>query len=290
MFVFVLFILIGAALAGLNYWGLGLYHQWYWFWTVPLFWLMYFLATSAAYIVILYIFSLLIARDKDKVYPPSRPTMWIIKQTAFLILKVLRVKVHVKGLGKLPKNGVAMAIMHNHLSMFDEFVLASVLKTPLLFISKPSNLNIPVAGAFMRKAGYLPIIQGDMANGQKVIADSVELIKKGNSIVIAPEGTRNKDFPDPILLPFHAGSFHLALDSKAPIALFSLQNTNVIVKRFPMGTHVYLDCVGVIYEDEYASLSPRELADKCWEMIEKKLENKKARSYHFRKKNEKEED
>lgn len=289
MFIFVTFIILGGALAGLNYYGLHLYEQWYWFWTIPLFWLLYFLALAATYIIILYFVSLCIARDKEKVYAPSKPTMWIIKQTAFLILKTLRVKINTSGMGKLPSKKVPLAIMHNHLSMFDEFVLAAVLRVPLIFISKPSNLRIPIAGSFMRKAGYLPIIQGDMADGNRVINHAINLIKEGNSVVIAPEGTRNKDFPEPVMLPFHPGSFRLATGSKSPIALFAIQNTNAISKRFPYRTQVYCDCVGLIEPEEYENMSSNELSIHCYGLIARRLEQKKARFYHLkRKKNEEE--
>ena len=290
MVLFVLFILIGLGLGFLNYWGLGFYQQWYWFWTIPLFVFLYFLAAFAAYIVILYIVSLVIARKKDKIYAPSKATMWVIKQTAYIILKVLRVHLHVNGIGKLPSRKIPLAVMHNHLSMFDEFALAAVLRIPLLFITKPGNLNIPIAGAFMRRAGYLPIVQGDIADGTRVIAQAVDLIKKGNSVVIAPEGTRNKDFPEPVMLPFHPGSFHLATDAKAPIALFALQNTNAIVKRFPSATHIYIDCVGLIEPEEYQNLSMRELSEHCQGLIARRLEQKKARFYHLKRKKEQEEE
>ena len=290
MFIFVTIILLSLGLAGLNYWGLGLYQQWYWFWTVPVFAFLYFLGLFAAYILIIYVISLFIARKKDRIYSPSRWAMWVIKETAFLILKILRVKIHASGLGKLPPRGTAMVVMHNHLSMFDEFALASVLRTPLLFISKVSNLRIPIAGAFMRKAGYLPIIQGDLNDGKRIIAKAEELILKGQNVVIAPEGTRNKDFPEPIMLPFHPGSFHLATDTKAPIALFALQNTNAIIKRFPGSTHIYVDCVGVIEAEEYQNMSSKELADHCQNLILRRLEQKKARFYHLKKKNAEEED
>lgn len=290
MFVFVSFILGALALTGLNYWGLGLYRQWYWFWTIPLFAIMYWLAFFAGYIIVLYIASIFIGRDKNKVYPPSRVAMWFIKETAYIILKFLGVRVHFSGIGKLPSRSKPIVVMHNHLSMFDEFTLAAILRTPLLFITKPGNLNIPIAGAFMRKAGYIPIIQDDIADGTRVIAKATELIKKGNNIVIAPEGTRNKDFPEPIMLPFKAGSFHLATDAKVPIALFALQNTNAIIKRFPRySTHVYVDCVGLIEPEEYENMSTSELAAHCQNLIMRRLEQKKARFYHLKKKKDEEE-
>ena len=288
MVAFVTFIILALGLTGLTYYFMHWYEQWYMIWTIPVFALLYWLAIFASYIIILYIISLRLAHRKDKVYPPCRPAMWIIKQTAYLILKFLRCNVHVSGLGKLPSRKVPIAIIHNHLSMFDEFVLAAYLRVPLVFISKPSNLRIPIAGAFMRKAGYLPIVQDDIANGTKVIAAGSDLIKKGYPVVIAPEGTRNKDFPEPVMLPFHPGSFHLATDVKAPIALFAIQNTNAISPRFPRATNIYLDCVGLVEPEEYENLSAKELAEHCRNLILRRLEQKKARFYHLKRKEEEE--
>ena len=288
MFSFVVFIIGAVALSGLTYYLMHWYEQWWMVWTIPVFALIYWLAIFASYIIILYIISLRLAHKKDRVYPPNRAAMWIIKQTAFLILKFLRCKIHVSGLGKLPSRKTPIVIIHNHLSVFDEFVLAAVLRVPLIFISKTSNLRLPIAGSFMRKAGYLPIIQDDIANGTKVIAQGCDLIKKGIPVVIAPEGTRNKDFPDPMLLPFHPGSFHLATDVKAPIALFAIQNTGAIIQRFPRTTQIYLDCVGLVEPEEYENLSHKELAEHCRNLILRRLEQKKARFYHLKKKDEEE--
>ena len=288
MVIFVLLVLVAVGLAALTYFASSWYLHWYLFWTVPLFAFIYYLAAFATYLLILYIFSLLIARDKEKVYPPSKPTMWIIRQTAFLVLIFMRADFKVTGLGKLPDKHTPMVIVHNHLSMFDEFILATKLPIPLVFISKPGNLRIPIAGAYMRKAGYLPIIQDDIVNGTKVIQNAQALIKDGVNVCIAPEGTRNKDFPEKLMLPFHPGSFRLASDIKAPIAVFAIQNSNMIASRFPSRTLVYCDCVGYITPAEYEGLSSKELAEKCQGLIAARLERKSARFYHKRKKGEEE--
>ncbi len=286
MFIFVALILLALALSGLTYSLAGWYSLWYMFWTIPLFAGIYYLALFASFIIALYLFSLLIAKDKDRIYPPSRPTMWIISETAFLILRFLRVSPKISGLGKLPPRGTPIVIVHNHLSMFDEFVLLTCLPRPLVFISKPSNLRIPIAGAYMRKAGYLPIVQDDLVNGAQIIAKGQDLLRKGVNVCIAPEGTRNKDFPEKMMLPFHPGSFRLATEVKAHIVLFAIQNTNNIASRFPGKTKVYCDCVGVITPEEYENLSSKELAIHCQNLIFQRLENKKARSYHLKKKKE----
>ena len=291
MSLIITFSLVSLTLTGITYYFSGLYQNWIWFWTIPLFLYAYFLVAFATWLIFLYVGALFVKEDENYIYKPSRFAQRIVRSTARVCLLILRVKTHMTGLGKIPDHKPVILI-NNHVSVFDEFAIAAFFPRHLIFISKPGNFRIPIAGAWMRYAGYLPIKQGDMNDGAKIISLAAEYAREhGRSICVAPEGTRNKDFPDPILLPFHAGTFRLAQDSGAPIVVLAIQNTNVIAKRFPRHrTHIYLDVVGVLEKEEYDCLSSREIAEKCRRLVEKRLEDKGARIYHFRKKEKREDE
>lgn len=289
MALIVIFSLISLTLTGVTYYFSGLYTQWYWFWTIPLFLYAYFLTAFASWIIFLYVGGLFVKEDDNYIYKPNRFAQWTIRHTARVILLLLRVKTHMTGLGKLPDRHHPVILINNHLSVFDEFAIAAFFPRHLIFISKPQNFHIPVAGAWMRYAGFLPIKQGDMNDGAKIISMAADYAANKNlSICVAPEGTRNKDFPEPLLLPFHPGTFRMAQDSGAPVVVMAIQNTNVIAKRFPRHkTHIYLDIVGVLTKEEYEGLSTNEIAEKTHGMIMKRFERKDARFYHFRRKEKK---
>ena len=283
------FFLLATAASVLTYWGIFSFPNWPFIWVLPLFIPLYYLACFALWILWLGVCALFVKKDETYVYPPNKAAQWIVRQTAYQILFVLRVKTHATGLGKFPKADIPVVLINNHLSVFDEFAIAAFFPRDFIFITKPQNFKIPIGGAWMRYAGYLPIVQGDIAGGAKVIADATSYIRDRKlSICVAPEGTRNKTFPDPLLLPFHPGTFHLALNSGAPVIACAIQNTNAITKRFPLKrTHIYLDIVGVVEQDEYFSMSAKELCLLSRSFIEKRFEQKEARFYHFKKKEEK---
>ena len=75
-----------------------------------------------------------------------------------------------------------------------------------------------------------------------------------------------------------------------PRIFFRKQRPRVL-HRFPRHfTHVYLDVVGVIEKEEYQSLSSREIADRCRDLILRRFEHKDARFYHLKPKAKSEED
>ncbi|MDY5441757.1 MAG: 1-acyl-sn-glycerol-3-phosphate acyltransferase [Candidatus Enteromonas sp.] len=285
MFLLIILALIAFGLQGLQYWTNGWYLEWYMFWTWIVFPIVFILALFAAYLIILFLVGALLGTAEPK--KPSKFAKWIIEQTVFIVMLFLRLRLHTSGLGKLPSRKTPVMIVHNHLSTFDEFAMIWAFRHHgVLFISKEANFHIPIAGNWIRKAGYLSILQGDLVNGKATIEKAVGHITSGkNSICVAPEGTRNKDFPNPQLLPFHPGTFNLAKDAHCPIVVVALQNTYAVSHRFPLKrTDVYLDVVGVIDPSTVDAKSSTELADMSRNLILKRFEDKGARFYHLEEK------
>ena len=278
----VIFILISLGATGIIFYLSNWWQNLWWLFAVPPLLIAFYLAAFAVWIIALYVAALFVKKDPDYIYKPNRFAQWVIRQTAAVVLRVLRVKVHGSGFGKIP-DGTPVVFINNHLSVFDEFAIVKHFRKPIVFISKPDNFRLPIAGAWMRYAGYIPIIQGDMASGTQVIRMAAKYLDEYKvSVCVAPEGTRNKNFPNPTLLPFHAGSFRLATESGKPVVVAALQNTNAVVSRFPRKTHVYLDIVSVVESEEYSSMTSNELATRCRNDILKRFEQKEARFYHVK--------
>lgn len=289
MVLTIIFILLALLFQGLTYYFTGMYQNPMWIWTWVVLTYLYYWGIFGSYMIFIYLYASIVRAKEERGkedWKPNRFAMWIIAQTAYQIFLLFRVRVHVSGMGKI-KKGSRFVLVHNHLSMFDEFALSFVFaRYHMIFVTKPSNLRIPIAGAWMKKAGYIPIIQGDMQNGKLIMEKAAYLLEHRHvSVCVAPEGTRNKDFPDPLILPFHPGSFSMATMSKSSIVVACIQNTNAITSRFPLKrTHVYLDIVSVIEPGDYESLTLAEIAKKAQERIEDRLKQKQARAYHLKKK------
>ena len=278
------FLLI-SALPSLLIYFLGGYHRdLMWLWLPFVLIIAFFLAIVFLFAVTMFALGAFYQRTLKDESKLNRWAMWMISESAFMVNLLMRVRMHASGMGKVPDPKKTFMVVSNHLSGFDHVGLTALfVRHRLVCVSKEANKNVPVAGGWLQKAGYLSIKQDDILSGTKVIEKAGEYIASGQaSVCIAPEGTRNKNFPNPELLPFHPGSFAMAYQAKCPIVVFAIQNTNCVLRRFPLRrTNVYFDCVGVLEYEEYQSLTPRELADKCSNLIQKRFEQKRARFYHL---------
>ena len=191
---------------------------------------------------------------------------WIVVQTDFLVMRLLRVKTILRGGEKLPKEG-KIVFVNNHISNFDQMAMLAVCPDPLICISKPENFSFPIAGPMIHHAGFIPINRDNAKEGVKAIYQAVGLLEQETAnIEICPEGTRNKT-GNP-LLPFHPGSFRVATLSKAPLAICCLKNTQFVHKRAPWRkTIVYVDVLEVLYYDDYKDKSTHELAEYASNLI-----------------------
>ena len=279
---------VASALSIVTWYYGGFWHSLQWMWlpfvlVFAFFWVLYLI-----WCIVLALCSNGFNRSK-KNYAPCRPAMWVLSQTCFVLLLFFRVRFHATGMGKVPSPKTKFMVVSNHLSGFDHVGLVSLfVKHRMVCVQKQQIGKVILASGWTKRAGYLNIDQTDVLSGTRIIETAGKYIKDGTcSVCIAPEGTRNKNFPDPELLPFHPGSFQMAYDSHCPIVVFAIQNTNCVFRRWPWKrTDVYFDCVGMLEYDEYKDLSPAELAQKTHAMIERRFDHKRARFYHLKKKTE----
>lgn len=149
-------------------------------------------------------------------------------QWAEKILKIAKVDINILGKENLPDHGPVVFIA-NHQSYVDiPCVLYAVDKFQTGFIAKKVLAKVPVLGPWIIRMGGLLINRTDVRSSLQTIKDGVELIKKGYSLMIFPEGTRAKDG---VMKDFKAGSFKLAFKSGAPIVPVTIHNAYKIYEE-----------------------------------------------------------
>lgn len=100
-------------------------------------------------------------------------------------------KVDVAGLSNVPRQGRA-CLMINHVSYLDPIVVTvSIPFRYTISLSKVENFSIPVAGWFLRRWGHYPIHRGKF--DRKALMQTIELLKSGQLVLMAPEGTRHPE-------------------------------------------------------------------------------------------------
>ena len=165
----------------------------------------------------------------------------------------------ISGAEKLPKTPYLLVC--NHRSMYDPLMILLYLKQEnIAFVSKPSNMAIPMIGDLAYAAGFLPIDRENDREALKTILAAAGYLKKGLcSMAIFPEGTRTRTGK---LQEFHAGSFKIAQRANAPVVVDCVRNTDKASHRlFLRPTKVYLDILEVIPAEKVKASSTHELAE-----------------------------
>lgn len=183
-----------------------------------------------------------VGREYEK---PSKFHLFQLNMAYWYVITAARIKVHAAGLEKIPTDR-RFLFVSNHLSRFDNMVECITLrKTPLAFISKPSNFKIPIGRHLMTRSCYISIDRESPKNAAKSIARAAELIRTDAvSVGVFPEGHRGSSYE---LQEFKAGCFKAAAKAGCPIVVATICGTEKAHKRFPFRrTHVYLDILAVI--------------------------------------------
>ncbi|MBR6951626.1 MAG: 1-acyl-sn-glycerol-3-phosphate acyltransferase [Oscillospiraceae bacterium] len=159
---------------------------------------------------------------------------WVSVVTLDVFLAAAGVRFRVEGREKLPDR--PFLLVCNHVSILDPLVMMVAFRDrDVAFISKKENRAIPAVSRYMVPCGCLFLDRDDSRAAVYTIRQAAEYISEGVcSMAICPEGTRNKT-KDPIL-PFHAGSFKIAIKAGCPLVIAGVRGTQNVCRRFPFRT------------------------------------------------------
>jgi len=132
------------------------------------------------------------------------------------LLSKLKISVEVKNREKLPLDGQFL-LMSNHRGIIDPLIVEVALQETSLFglwISKKELYTSPFFGLFVRNAGAI-LLDREKSQMGGFFSDIKSHVKKGSSIFIFPEGTRNKS--EQSLIAFKEGFRIIALKNRLPI-------------------------------------------------------------------------
>ena len=129
-------------------------------------------------------------------------------------------ELEVEGIENIPDGPVLF--VGNHEGDFDIPVLMAGIPKPFGFISKIEVKKIPIVAGWMEVMGCVFMDRKDRRASVQAIRAGVQKLKDGHSVLIFPEGTRNRGGE---IGEFKAGSLRLAKDTKVPIVPFMIKGT-----------------------------------------------------------------
>jgi putative phosphoserine phosphatase/1-acylglycerol-3-phosphate O-acyltransferase len=139
-----------------------------------------------------------------------------------LALALAGVRVRVQGAENLWARRPAVYVI-NHQSPLDPLIMGKVLRGRFTGVVKKEVERIPVAGPFLRFAGFAFIDRGNTTQAKAALQPAVDRLRSGVSLAIAPEGTRS-----PTLGAFKKGAFHVAMQAGAPIVPVVIRNAGEV--------------------------------------------------------------
>ncbi|MFO7811079.1 MAG: lysophospholipid acyltransferase family protein [Candidatus Delongbacteria bacterium] len=191
------------------------------------FWLKirFFAYTLSYFLILPYIYykKSILDFNNFRKYMSKYPPKWGSK-----LLKWSDADVKVIGLENIPEEPVVIAA--NHQAGFDIPLLFAKMTNHPSFIAKIELSKIPMFASWMRMIGCLFIDRSSPRKALESFKTAAELIKKGQTVIIFPEGTRR-----PVIIPFKKGSFKLPIMAGVPVLPVTIVGTEKMVGNIKAG-------------------------------------------------------
>lgn len=244
----------------------GSFYNHTWLWLLP----VTYLGSFLLFVVLAFLFLLLVCKSIDPNKPYDQDSPWFRRMVLWYIdaiLTILPIKLHTRGLEKMPKDGRFLLVC-NHLHNIDPvFLLNAFPKKQISFVAKKETEQMFLLGKVLPKLLCPYINRENDREALKTILRCIQLLKTDTvSIAIFPEGYINKYRK---LNHFRPGVFKIAQKAEVPIVVCTIQNTQYALSRVKklQRADVELHLLDVIPVEEIRGKSTVEVADRIYAMM-----------------------
>jgi 1-acyl-sn-glycerol-3-phosphate acyltransferase len=198
---------------------------------------------------------------------------WLLVYQSLLMSNIIPVwKIKIEGREKA-SGDATYVIIANHQSVLD-ILLINCLRYRFKWISKIENTKIPVLGWYLKMAGYLTVDRGNEESKAELLENALACLKKGNSVMIFPEGTRSLNGEIGF---YKRGAFLLALQAGVPILPVLIDGTSEILPKhglkFGSGYNVHIKVLDPVSPEEFDTDNPDLLALRLSTIMKSELGN-----------------
>lgn len=152
--------------------------------------------------------------DHAKWEMPRRFLRFLLKYIGFSLLAKVG---SVEGIENVPAKGPAI-LMYNHICLIDTMLIMHVLPRNIVPMAKVEAYDYPLIGMVPKMWGVISVRRGEI--DRKAIQQALDVLKAGEMISIAPEGTRS-----PQLITGKEGVAYLASRSRVPVIPVAITDT-----------------------------------------------------------------
>jgi 1-acyl-sn-glycerol-3-phosphate acyltransferase len=235
-------------------------------WILPLSFVAGFLVLAAAAFLFLWIMCARVDLSKPQTRD-SRFYRGLVYQCVDVVLPLLQMRVHTRGLEKTPREGRVLLVC-NHIHDLDPVTLLGFFrKSQLAFITKRENMSMFLVGKLMHKILCQPLNRENDREALKTIIKCVELIKEDlASVAVFPEGYTSRDG---LFHRFRSGVFKIAQKTKVPIVVCTIQNTNKVFHNALRlkSTDIHLHLVEVLQPGDYEGMTAVQIGEKVHKLM-----------------------
>ena len=148
-----------------------------------------------------------------------------LKGVLFFV-RAVGVRIKVKGTERIPPGTVIFAA--NHTSSADAPAVVGAIPRRISILLKQSLFQVPIVGQAFHLANFVPVDRFRRESAIESLEKATEAIKKGQSFLIYPEGTRS---PDGRLQEFKKGTAVMAIKAGVPLVPVACSNAHRIMKK-----------------------------------------------------------
>lgn len=136
----------------------------------------------------------------------------LVRNTFGVALRVFFRRIEVVGAERVPATGPVIFVLNHPNALIDPAFLLCLAPRPVSFLAKAPLFKMPVLGTIVRAFDSIPIYrkqdEGGSTDNRDTFKLARELLQRGQTVAIFPEGTSHSD---PHLKPLKTGAARIAL-------------------------------------------------------------------------------
>ncbi|MFI5096402.1 MAG: lysophospholipid acyltransferase family protein [Candidatus Acidiferrales bacterium] len=154
------------------------------------------------------------------------PLYWAGIGGVMFFVRCVGVRVHVKGLERIPSGTCIFAA--NHTSSADAPAVVWSIPRRIAVLLKRSLFDYPIVGQAFHLAQFIPVDRSDRDSAIASMEKATEAIRAGQSFLIYPEGTRSSDGR---LQELKKGTAVMAIKAGVPIVPIACSGAHRVMEK-----------------------------------------------------------